>query len=56
VFALLAFVALLIGLIVHLVKAGFDLADITLWLLLGLDLLAAHMAFGWPPAMLGRRG
>jgi hypothetical protein len=54
-FAVLAFVALLIGLIVHLVKAGFDLGDVTLWLLLGLDLLAAHFAFGWPVAFPGRR-
>lgn len=54
-FALLAFVALLIGLIVHLVKAGFDIGDVTFWLLLGLDLIAAHLAFGWPVAMPVRR-
>ena len=55
-FAVLSFIALLIGLIVHVVVADFSLRDVTLWLLLGLDLLAAHFAFGWPPAMVGRRG
>jgi hypothetical protein len=54
-FAVLAFIAFLIGLIVHLVKAGFDLSDVTFWLLLGLDLVAAHFAFGWPPGDPRRR-
>jgi hypothetical protein len=54
-FAVLAFVAFLIGLIVHLVVHGFDLQEVRLWVLLGLDLLAAHFAFGWPPAYSPRR-
>jgi hypothetical protein len=54
-FAVLAFVALLIGLIIHLVDGGLDLKDVTFWLLLGLDLLAAHFAFGWPVSFPGRR-
>ncbi len=42
--AVLAFVAILVGLVVHVVKAGAHVQDVQLWLLVSLTFLTAHLA------------
>lgn len=54
--ALLAVVAFLVGLVVHIAHVGFSFSDVWFWLLLGLTLLATHHAWSVAvPSRLARR-